>query len=69
MGRQLAEVLVQRQHGKRPVTLIGFSLGARVIYYCLVVRSLLLQHVVLDFFFFFVIWIVLDFSFIWDNIG
>ncbi|KAK7002161.1 Transmembrane and coiled-coil domain-containing protein 4, partial [Halocaridina rubra] len=35
VGRQLAEVLVQRQHGKRPVTLIGFSLGARVIYYCL----------------------------------
>lgn len=38
VGRQLAEVLVQRQHGKRPVTLIGFSLGARVIYYCLLVR-------------------------------
>lgn len=68
MGRQLAEVLVQRQHGKRPVTLIGFSLGARVIYYCLVVRSLL-QHV-LDFFLCVcVIWIVLDFSFFGDNIG
>lgn len=39
VGRQLAEVLVQRQHGKRPVTLIGFSLGARVIYYCLVELS------------------------------
>lgn len=35
VGKQLAEVLIQRQHGKRPVTLIGFSLGARVIYYCL----------------------------------
>ncbi|KAG7173019.1 Transmembrane and coiled-coil domain-containing protein 4-like, partial [Homarus americanus] len=35
VGKQLAEVLYQRQHGKRPVTLIGFSLGARVIYYCL----------------------------------
>ncbi|XP_045624014.1 transmembrane and coiled-coil domain-containing protein 4 [Procambarus clarkii] len=35
VGKQLAEVLSQRQHGKRPVTLIGFSLGARVIYYCL----------------------------------
>ncbi|XP_022665617.1 transmembrane and coiled-coil domain-containing protein 4-like isoform X2 [Varroa destructor] len=35
VGRHLAEVLLQRQHGRRPVTLIGFSLGARVIYYCL----------------------------------
>ncbi|XP_028967037.1 transmembrane and coiled-coil domain-containing protein 4 [Galendromus occidentalis] len=35
VGRHLAEVLIQRQQGNRPVTLIGFSLGARVIYYCL----------------------------------
>ena len=34
-GKQLAQVLIQRYHGRRPVTLIGFSLGARVIYYCL----------------------------------
>ena len=34
-GKQLADVLLTRKAGKRPVTLIGFSLGARVIYYCL----------------------------------
>lgn len=39
VGRHLAEVLLQRQHGRRPVTLIGFSLGARVIYYCLKVYT------------------------------
>ncbi|XP_054465370.1 transmembrane and coiled-coil domain-containing protein 4 [Anoplopoma fimbria] len=35
VGKQLAQVLRSRQQGKRPVSLIGFSLGARVIYYCL----------------------------------
>ncbi|PNF22427.1 hypothetical protein B7P43_G16395, partial [Cryptotermes secundus] len=35
VGKQLAEVLLSREQGQRPVTLIGFSLGARVIYYCL----------------------------------
>ena len=35
VGKQLAHVLLSRQHGKRPVTLVGFSLGARVIFYCL----------------------------------
>ncbi|EDV28684.1 uncharacterized protein TRIADDRAFT_51841 [Trichoplax adhaerens] len=34
-GKQLADVLLTRKAGKRPITLIGFSLGARVIYYCL----------------------------------
>ncbi|XP_028663173.1 transmembrane and coiled-coil domain-containing protein 4 [Erpetoichthys calabaricus] len=35
VGKQLAQVLRSRQQGKRPVTLVGFSLGARVIYFCL----------------------------------
>ncbi|ORX44367.1 DUF726-domain-containing protein [Piromyces finnis] len=35
-GKVLArEVLLKYVHGKRPVTLVGYSLGARVIYYCL----------------------------------
>jgi hypothetical protein len=34
-GTVLAEALINRAQGKRPVTLIGFSLGARVIYTCL----------------------------------
>ena len=34
-GKHLADVLISRQQGKRPVSLIGFSLGARVIYFCL----------------------------------
>uniref|UniRef100_A0A7E4USN5 DUF726 domain-containing protein n=1 Tax=Panagrellus redivivus TaxID=6233 RepID=A0A7E4USN5_PANRE len=39
VGEHLAEVLLTRQHGKRPITLIGFSLGARVIYHCLLSMS------------------------------
>uniref|UniRef100_A0A8B9PZ88 Transmembrane and coiled-coil domains 4 n=1 Tax=Apteryx owenii TaxID=8824 RepID=A0A8B9PZ88_APTOW len=35
VGKHLAHLLLSRQQGKRPVTLIGFSLGARVIYFCL----------------------------------
>ena len=34
-GKQLAEVLLTRQHGCRPVTLVGVSLGAKLIYHCL----------------------------------
>ncbi|KAK2825414.1 hypothetical protein Q7C36_019341 [Tachysurus vachellii] len=35
VGKHLAQVLRSRHQGKRPVSLIGFSLGARVIYFCL----------------------------------
>ncbi|KAI9066465.1 DUF726-domain-containing protein [Trametes sanguinea] len=35
-GGVLAEVLLNRHLGVRPITLIGFSLGARVIFYALV---------------------------------
>ncbi|KAD7117676.1 hypothetical protein E3N88_04944 [Mikania micrantha] len=34
-GKLLAEVLVKGLQGNRPVTLVGFSLGARVIFKCL----------------------------------
>ncbi|KAL5557598.1 hypothetical protein UlMin_039834 [Ulmus minor] len=34
-GKLLAEVLLKGFHGNRPVTLVGYSLGARVIFKCL----------------------------------
>ena len=34
-GKVLAEALISRTQGERPVTLIGYSLGARVIWSCL----------------------------------
>ncbi|CAN1226014.1 Uncharacterized membrane protein F35D11.3 [Linum perenne] len=34
-GKLLAEVLLNGVHGNRPVTLVGYSLGARVIFKCL----------------------------------
>ncbi|GMT16283.1 hypothetical protein PFISCL1PPCAC_7580 [Pristionchus fissidentatus] len=39
VGEHLAEVLLSRAHGSRPITLIGFSLGARVIYHCLLTMA------------------------------
>ncbi|RKP14290.1 hypothetical protein BJ684DRAFT_4159, partial [Piptocephalis cylindrospora] len=35
-GLILADTLLQHMQGHRPVTLVGYSLGARVIFYCLV---------------------------------
>jgi len=34
-GQLLADVLAARPQGSRPVTLLGFSMGARVIFHCL----------------------------------
>lgn len=34
-GRVLADALINKVQGERPVTLVGYSLGARVIYSCL----------------------------------
>ncbi|KAK3721616.1 hypothetical protein QZH41_008294, partial [Actinostola sp. cb2023] len=35
VGKHLANVLMEKDHGNRPVTLVGFSFGARVIFHCL----------------------------------
>ncbi len=31
----MAHALIARAHGNRPVNLVGYGLGARVIFYCL----------------------------------
>jgi hypothetical protein len=41
-GEVLADALINKAQGERPVTLIGYSLGSRVIYSCL--RSLAKRH-------------------------
>lgn len=41
-GEVLADALINRAQGERPVTLIGYSLGARVIFSCL--KSLARRH-------------------------
>ncbi|KAI0853736.1 DUF726-domain-containing protein [Daldinia vernicosa] len=38
-GAVLADVLINRIYGERPVTLIGYSLGARIIYCCLMILA------------------------------
>uniref|UniRef100_A0A0N5B3F4 Transmembrane and coiled-coil domain-containing protein 4 n=1 Tax=Strongyloides papillosus TaxID=174720 RepID=A0A0N5B3F4_STREA len=35
VGELLCDVLMKRIHGQKPVSLIGYSIGARVIFYCL----------------------------------
>lgn len=39
-GALLAELLLRREQGARPVTLVGFSMGSRLIFSCLKVRQL-----------------------------
>eukprot|EP01032_Pedospumella_encystans_P010592 gene10592-12368_t len=34
-GKELARALLERPHGQRPVTLVGYSMGCRVIFSCL----------------------------------
>ncbi|PGH12825.1 hypothetical protein AJ79_04049 [Helicocarpus griseus UAMH5409] len=38
-GQVLADALINRAQGERPVTLVGYSLGARVIFSCLLTLS------------------------------
>ena len=38
-GAALADIIINRGHGERSVSLIGYSLGARVIYTCLMILA------------------------------
>ena len=42
VGKILAEVLIKREHGNRPVVLMGYSMGSRVIVSC--IRELYEKH-------------------------
>ncbi|KAF8477456.1 hypothetical protein BDZ91DRAFT_709289 [Kalaharituber pfeilii] len=54
-GRVLADALINRVQGLRPVNLLGFGLGARVLYYCMLEmarRGTVAYGVVQDVYFF-----------------
>ena len=38
-GKLLTEVLIERTQGSRPVVLVGFGLGANLVFECLQVRG------------------------------
>lgn len=47
-GELLAQYLIQGLHGDRPVTLVGFSLGARVIFKCLLTLHAAGKHGIIE---------------------
>ncbi|KAA8491899.1 putative membrane protein [Porphyridium purpureum] len=47
-GEELAAILAERTYGQRPVTLIGYSLGARVVFKCLASLAARSLHGIID---------------------
>jgi Protein of unknown function (DUF726) len=47
-GDELADILIERGYGQRPVTLIGYSLGARVVFKCLQALALRRAYGIVD---------------------